>query len=112
MAQTLRPQERIRSKNDFRFLYKRGNRFKGKFFILVYFSNELGYSRLAVVVKKEIGNAVQRNRIKRRMRALFRTNKDRLSKSFDLIFLIRPSIRDADWTELRAETLDALHRLR
>lgn len=112
MKETLRPRERIRQKKDFLVLYKKGHRYRGRFFNLVYLSNELGFSRMAVVVSKKVGNAVQRNRIKRRMRALFRTNKDRLINSLDLIFIVKKEVHAATWSSLREDYLAALEATR
>lgn len=108
MRETLRPHERIRQKKDFLVLYKKGHRYRGKFFNLVYLSNDLGFSRVAVVVSKKVGNAVQRNKIKRRMRALFRTNKDRLKGSLDLMVIVKKDVDATTWSDLRMAYLSAL----
>ena len=64
MNETLGPQERIRKKKDFLYIYKKGKRYRGKYFNLVYLSSASSFSRMAVVVSKKVGKAVKRNRIK------------------------------------------------
>lgn len=108
MRETLGPRQRIRKRNDFLFLYKKGNRYKGKYFNLIYFSNNLSFSRMAVVVSKKIGNAVKRNKIKRWMRSLFRRNKELLKNSLDIIFIVKKEISDASWAKLEEEYLYAI----
>jgi ribonuclease P protein component len=103
MNETLGPHERIRKRNDFLSIYKKGKRYRGKYFNLIYFSNNLSFSRMAVVVSKKIGNAVKRNKIKRWMRSLFRRNKDLLKDSFDIIFVVKKEIHDATWIKLKGE---------
>ena len=49
----------------------------------------MGFHRLGVVVKKEIGPATYRNRIKRYLREFFRLRKGEWKGSFDIIFLAR-----------------------
>jgi len=108
MSETLGPHERIRKRNDFLSLYKKGKRYRGKYFNLIYFSNSLNFSRMAVVVSKKIGNSVKRNKIKRWMRSLFRMNKNLLKNSFDIIFVVKKEIQDATWKKLEEEYFSAV----
>jgi ribonuclease P protein component len=112
MDENFTPQERIRKKKDFLHLYKKGKRYRGKYFILIYLSNELTFSRVAVVASKKLGNAVQRNRTKRWLRTLFRRNKELLEKPFDMIFIPRKEIHEAKWQNLTEEYQAALKFMR
>ncbi|UCC41459.1 MAG: ribonuclease P protein component [Candidatus Aminicenantes bacterium] len=111
MNETFGPHERIRKRNDFLFLYRKGKRYRGIYFNLIYFSNNLSFSRLAVVVSKKIGNAVKRNKIKRWMRSLFRRNKDLLKDSFDIIIIVKKEIQDVSWPKLEEEYLSAVESI-
>jgi ribonuclease P protein component len=51
--------------------------------------NSLGHSRLGLSVPKRVGNAVQRNKIKRLCREAFRVSATDL-KSVDVLITIRP----------------------
>jgi len=108
MKETLRPHERFRKRKDFLHIYRRGSRYRGKGFTLVYLSNDLNYSRMAVVASKKVGNAVVRNRIKRRFRALFRTNKSLLQGSFDLVIITDRRIGNTSWSEVQKEFIKAI----
>jgi ribonuclease P protein component len=111
MEETLNPQERIRKKKDFLFIYKKGNRYRGKFFNLIYLSNDLCFSRIAVIASKKIGNAVTRNKAKRWMRALFRKNKKLLKNSLDIIFISKKEILEASWPGLQKDYSAALESI-
>lgn len=112
MNERLTPRERIRSQKDFTSLYRNGSRFRGRYFNLVYRPNPLGFSRLAVVVSKKVGPAVARNRIKRRIRDIFRRNKGVLEEPMDLIFVTRKEILGLGSPELRAGYFQALESIK
>jgi len=115
MDENFKPLERIRAKKDFLHLYKKGKRYRGKYFTLLYLSSELALSRVAIVASKKLGNAVQRNRAKRLLRTLFRRNKELLEKPCDLVFIPRREIHEAKWQDLAKDyhtAMKFIHRLR
>ncbi|HUU52047.1 MAG TPA: ribonuclease P protein component [Candidatus Heimdallarchaeota archaeon] len=105
MSETFTPQERITKKKDFLSLYKKGNRYRGRYFNLIYLSNDLNFSRMAVVVSKKVGGAVERNTIKRRLRTLFRRNKHILLDPLDIILIVKREIQGISWQSLEEEYL-------
>jgi ribonuclease P protein component len=111
MKESLSPQERIRKREDFLFLYKKGNRYRGKYFSLIYLSNNFSFSRIAVVASKKIGNAVARNKIKRWMRDLFRRNKELLKSPFDIIIVAKKEIQNATWSTLKEEYIATIESI-
>jgi ribonuclease P protein component len=111
MGESYRPQERIRKKSDFSELYKRGRCDRGKYFNLIHLPNDLGYSRMAVVASRKVGNAVQRNRIRRRAKELFRRNKGLLISPRDLLLISKKEMQAASWTDLCRRYADALQAI-
>lgn len=59
----------LRRKTDFDQLYKNGKRIRSNIAVVLYATNSLGYYRVAVATSRKLGNAVIRNRIRRRVRA-------------------------------------------
>jgi ribonuclease P protein component len=112
MNEHLTPLERIRRKKDFISLYRNGSRFRGPYFNLVHLPNPLGHSRLAVVVSKKVGPAVTRNRVKRRLRDLYRRNKGLLPEPLDMIIVVRKEIVSLAASELRAGYFQALESIK
>jgi len=100
MIERYGPQERIRKKKDFSDLYKKGSCARGKYFNLIFLPNGLGHSRMAAVTSKKVGNAVERNRIRRRARDLYRRNKDLLAYPVDILLIAKKDIKDATWQDL------------
>jgi len=58
-------------------------------FVVFIQKNENTIHRLGIVVKKEIGQATFRNRMKRYIREFFRLHKHQIKGSYDIILMIR-----------------------
>ena len=112
MDERLTSREKVRKQRDFLSLYKNGSRYRGRYFSLVYRPNPSGASRLAVVVSKKVGTAVTRNRVKRRLRALFRRHKGLLPGAVDLVVVARKEIVDLGAAELRTGYFQALESIK
>jgi ribonuclease P protein component len=59
--------------------------------------------RVGITAGKVLGKAVERNRIKRRMRAAITTNLDALPGGVDVVLHPKRAVLTADWTALRNE---------
>ena len=64
--------------------------------------------RLGLVVSRKVGNAVCRNRVKRRLRAIFRLLSPSLGANQDIVVIARPLIRESGYTELQQSVTAAL----
>ena len=111
MRETFRPLERLRKKRDFESLYSTGNRYHGRYIILIFNPNNLNLSRLGVVVSKKHGGAVRRNRIKRWIRTLFRRNKDLLKTPLDLLIIPKKPILEIPWARLEEDYRAAIRHV-
>jgi len=69
-------------------------------------------SRLGVTVSKKLGGAVQRNRIRRRLKEIYRTNEDKLSPGYDVIIVARTRSRYAGYQEIESSVLSLLSKLK
>ena len=68
-------------------------------------------SRFGSSVKKQIGNAVVRNRIRRRIREILRRNSSEIPSGWDLVIHPRRSVARANFAQLEAELLRLLKSL-
>ena len=66
---------------------------------------------MGITVTGKLGKAVQRNRVRRRLREIYRLNADKLQKGYDLVIVARVRSRDAEYRQLDAAYLNALSRL-
>jgi ribonuclease P protein component len=77
--------------------------------VLAFLRNELDYNRFGFVVSKRLGKAVQRNRLKRRMREAARVRMNQIKPGYDLVVIARTRINQTSYQEI-SDSLDALLR--
>jgi ribonuclease P protein component len=107
-------QQHLRTAADFARIRASGTRRECGFFWLLFLAgDELSTKppRLGVIASRRIGNAVVRNRAKRRLRALFRMHQASLPPGCDLLLIARRSLPKASFADLERRFLGALKAL-
>ena len=67
-------------------------------------------ARIGIATPKTLGGAVERNRVRRRLRELVREHYGSLPSGIDLLVIARPAAAAATWTELRDAFASLLRR--
>ncbi len=103
---------RIVSRGDFQRIRKKGKSFAGKFLVLGFLHDEtLGEDiRLGLITTKQIGNAVTRNRVRRRLRGVAQRIGERIKPGHFLVLIARNRAADATSEQLEKEWKWMLHR--
>ena len=91
---------------DFQRVMRRGSRVVTAHFVVFCGGARTERSRLGITVSKKVGNAVQRNRVKRLIREVYRARAQGFSRKTDIVVLAK---KQASFDEL--EHLDALSEL-
>ena len=81
------------------------------FFLYFLKNNRLG-SRFAISVNRKIGNSVQRNFIKRKMKEWFRLNQFLLDDSYDLWISMKKRFDRSNAAQAESLFLDALVKIK
>ena len=67
---------KLRKDLEFKKVYKSGKNFWNRNLVLYKKENNLECTRIGISVSKKVGNAVVRNKIKRRIREIYRNLRD------------------------------------
>lgn len=80
--------ERLAKRPEFKKVMDEGKKKRvDRLCIIFSIPNELGRKRLGIIASKKIGNAVARNRAKRRIREVFRQIKHRMEPALDIVVI-------------------------
>lgn len=112
MDQRLRRSERITVPADFTRCYRHGERLRSRYFTVYAYYRQGHDARLGLAVGKSVGPAVVRNRVKRRLRELFRRHKVLVPRGYDLFVRATPASAAAPYAELQAAWQEAMAILR
>ncbi|MDD4363453.1 MAG: ribonuclease P protein component [Atribacterota bacterium] len=91
----------LKKSNEFKKVFLRGKKIISKYAILYIMPKEQECNRFGIIVRKRIGNAVQRNRIKRILREIFyKCDKYSQEKKYDFIIIARSDILKVTFQEI------------
>ena len=79
----------IKNNCDFRRLYARGKSFQSPALVSYVMKNRAGICRVGITTSKKIGNAVERNRARRVIRAAYSMLEDKICGNYDIVFVAR-----------------------
>ena len=93
------PVERLKQRRDFAAVYRQGRRYRGDLLMLRVLRTDAKASRVGLTAGKALGNAVIRNRVKRRLREAYRSLP--VASGWDLVLNARGGAQDAGFQQLR-----------
>lgn len=111
MDQHLHRSERLTAAADFTRCYHHGRRLRTQYFTVYAYYRGEGVSRLGLAVGKAVGMAVVRNRVKRRLRELFRRQKALVPSGYDLFVRAVPASALTSYAGLEAAWREAMAQL-
>ncbi len=106
----LQKKYRLRRSTELERVRQEGDAWRHPFIVFLACSNERDVSRFGFVTSRRVGNAVQRNRIKRVMREVVRQHLDEIHSGWDCILIARPQISQGSFVEVETAVLQLLRR--
>ena len=101
----------LKRNNEFRRLYNKGKNAASKYVAVYCRKNGRAANRLGVTVSTKLGGAVQRNRIRRRLKEIYRLNETNLSVGYDVVIVARQASRQAEFKELESSVRYLFNKL-
>jgi len=105
MRKSLTKSEIVRNQPEIDRIFKNGKATSCKGIKLIVCKNNLDWSRIIVIPVRHYGNAVQRNKIRRQVKEVWRNAKERLVAGYDFAFVVYPG-NAYDYTMLTQQLLD------
>jgi len=93
----------ITSKREYQRVYEDNTKYEGNLFIILkkYIPDDL--FAVGIVVSKKVGKAVNRNKVKRRVKAFLRENVHLHKSGKEIVVIAKPEAGNAEWKEIEKE---------
>ena len=101
----------LKKNSDFRRLYAKGKSAVTPYMVVYTRPNRLGENRLGYTVSVKLGHAVVRNRVRRRLREIYRLNAPQLKQGHDIVIVARSRAVGSEYRKLNAAFLRACESL-
>lgn len=101
----------IKENQVFRRLYRQGKTAVNPLLAIYCRKNRLGCNRLGVTVSTKVGNAVTRNRVRRRIKEAYRIHEGAFSPSYDIVVVSRVRCAQAEFREIEQALLELCGKL-
>jgi ribonuclease P protein component len=97
----------LRRRADFEAIGRHGTARSTSALVLRWMRTERAETRIGLSTPRSLGGAVQRNRVRRRLRSVLRERIGRIGPGWDLLVIARPAAGGVSQAEL-GEAIDAL----
>jgi ribonuclease P protein component len=101
---------RLVRRSEYDVVYREGRRRTSREFTIFLRPNGLEVSRFGWSIKKALGNAVRRNRIRRRLREILRLHRQEIATGWDIVIHPRSTAATAEFSPLAAELVKLVPR--
>ena len=101
----------LKKNHEFRRLYNKGKSAASQCVVVYCRRNGKAENRIGITVSTKIGGAVQRNRIRRRLKEIYRLNEGKLPIGYDIIIVARMRSRFAGYREIENSVLALFRKL-
>ena len=101
----------LKQNHLFRRLYRRGVSSANAYLVLYCHKNGSTENRVGLTVSAKLGHAVHRNRLRRRLREIYRLHEQQFARGYDIVVVARSRAMQADYRQLERAYLTLAARL-
>ena len=102
----LRKAERLLTGRDYRIARRGSQRYVTANIVVLASRGQQPWTRIGITASRKVGPAHERNRVKRRLRDIFRRNKLRLPAGLDVVWIVRTAATSASYEALRRDAAE------
>jgi len=102
----------LKKNHEFKRVYHKGRNAASVYAVVYCRRNGKAENRLGITVSTKLGGAVQRNRIRRRLKEIYRLNEEKLASGNDIVIVARMRSRFAGFSELESSVLALFRTLK
>ena len=99
-------QARLTRGTDFARARSQGRSWANRLLVVCKVPNHLSQSRLGFSISRRVGNAVVRNRVKRRLSEIVRLQYDLIESGWDIVIIARNPVASASFSETEEALCD------
>jgi ribonuclease P protein component len=99
---------RLVRRGEFDAVYRTGKRRSSSHFTVFFRANQMPQSRFGFSIKKALGGAVVRNRMRRRMREIVRCHRQEIPAGWDIVIHPKNAMGRAEFATLTSDLLRLL----
>ncbi len=95
---------------EFKKVFNKGKSIVDRLVVVYFIKTTFDENRLGIVVNKKIGNAVVRNRVKRRIKECYRNYEERIKKGYNIVIVSRVKASEASYKDINIALGKALKK--
>jgi ribonuclease P protein component len=101
----------IKKNKEYRKIYNEGISLANRYAVIFTLKNSLGQKRFGFSVSKKIGKAVERNRVRRRLKEICRKNDEFFLNGYDYILIARKGIEELSYNSMQDSVENLAYRI-
>jgi len=101
---------KLKKNYEFKKVYNEGRYYVEKYVVMYIIKNNSTLNRIGFSVSKKVGNSVVRNRVKRRMKEVYRQFADNTKLGYDIVFTARVGSGSADYAIIEKNIISVLKK--